>query len=136
MLATLLPRSSAPISRSRSWIRRPTMPARRSPAFSSCSMRALEAAVTAVSEPEKKPEMAISTMIAPAVTQISSALISGDLLLKERGDRRRRHIARDERLADAAGEDERQLAACHLLVLADEFHHRGGGEPRTRNIAD
>src|SRR5665213_2708949 len=115
MLATLLPRSSAPISRSRSWINRPTMPARRSPAFSSCSMRALEAAVTAVSEPEKNPEMATSTMIASAVSQTSIAVISSDLLLQERGDCRRRHVAGDERLADAAGEDERQLAACHLL---------------------
>ena len=56
MLTRLLPSRRAPISRSRSWIRRLTMPARRSPDFSSASMRAREAAVSAVSEPEKKAD--------------------------------------------------------------------------------
>src|SRR5229473_4680725 len=52
----------------------------------------------------------------------------GDRIGEKPGDRLRRHVARDERLADAARQDEGDAAASHLLVLAHGGEQRLGGE--------
>ena len=60
MLTALLPSRMAPISRSRSFVSRSTARARLSPAPARWCMRGREAAVSAVSDPEKKPDSTIS----------------------------------------------------------------------------
>ena len=67
MLTRLLPISSAPISRSRRSMSVLTVPARRSPLISSECMRARDAAVSAVSEPEKNPDKPMRTRMARMV---------------------------------------------------------------------
>ncbi len=125
MLSRLLPMRSAPISLSRFSINRLTTPARSSPLVSCVCMRAREAAVSAVSEPEKKAEAAISNRIETSVGQIvcekvrTESSITPIAFLEEGFDFRHRHIIGDEGLADAMREDEGQLAALDLLVLRD-----------------
>ncbi len=66
MLTRLLPMSSVPISRSRLSSSALTVRARSSPCFSSECMRPREDAVSAVSEPEKKADITMSTRRMPA----------------------------------------------------------------------
>ena len=71
MFTRLFPISSAPISRSRRSISVSTSAARVSPACAAALSRARETAVSAVSEPEKKADMPMSTATARAVRTIS-----------------------------------------------------------------
>ena len=70
MLMKVLPRSSAPISRSRFSTSRLTQPAAREPSFSSWCMRPRDTAVSAVSEPEKKAET--TSRMAMAIRVVTS----------------------------------------------------------------
>ena len=71
-MTSVLPSSIAPISRSRSAQQAVDAAARGSPCFSSACMRAREAAVSAVSEPEKSAESRMqTTRIAPATQRLS-----------------------------------------------------------------
>src|SRR5690606_35815071 len=74
ILARLLPIRSAPISRSRRLMRRWTNPARSSPLCSSVCIRARDAAVSAVSDPEKNAERMTQSRMMPHITQSSKAI--------------------------------------------------------------
>src|SRR3954452_2265410 len=110
----------APMKRSRWPSSRLTMPARRSPPFSSASMRAREAAVNAVSAPAKNADRTSDRMTMLAASQrliwAGSSMIralapsGGELLRHKGGDIPGRDAARDEASPDAAGEDEGKRA--------------------------
>src|SRR5690606_6328073 len=104
--------SSAPSSFSRVSIRRSTIAARWLPALDRACMRAREAAVSAVSEPEKKKEKAIRMARPISIAQIMSVMVGSwchsrrPLSLEECLDLGRRHVTGHEGLADPAREDE------------------------------
>jgi hypothetical protein len=57
-------------------------------------------------------------------------------LLQESAHLRGIDIARDERLTDAAHQNEGELAALHLLVLSDQVHQRVRIVAQRRHIAE
>src|SRR5215470_2419651 len=123
MFEALLPNSSAPIIRSRRASRRLTMPALRLPSFSSRSMAARDEAVSAVSLPEKRNDSTSPNRTIRMLSQSGIVMASGGQPFGEVSP----HlggvdIGRNEGLADAAREDERELAALDLLVLRHQFH--------------
>ncbi len=75
MLTTLLPSSSAPISRSRMSVSFSTVLARLLPRRSSSLMRAREVAVRAVSEPEKNADINNMPKMAAMEIQISALIV-------------------------------------------------------------
>src|SRR4051794_24228173 len=123
---TLYPISIAPMKRSRCKSSRLTIAARTSPAFSSASILAREAAVKAVSAPAKKADSTSDRMTIAAASQrlisngssmVQTRRLAGDLLRQEGAHLRLFDAARDEASPDAAGEDEGQRPGLHLLVL-------------------
>src|SRR6185437_9108898 len=122
MLTALLPSKSAPISRSRLASRRLTMPARRSPCFSSRAMLARDDAVNAVSLPAKKADSRRQITTTTSDIQSAAVMGSGDGVSQKRAHVGRIDIAFDEGLADAAHENESERAAFHFLVLCDQTH--------------
>src|SRR5689334_17695499 len=115
----------APMKRSRVSSRRITIRARLSPALASACIRAFEAAVSAVSAPEKKAEsnrQSTTTRTAIQGSTLTSApppCMSGLRQLRGEEVPHRTGIdaARDEAFADAARQDEGESAALDLLVL-------------------
>src|SRR5262245_22375240 len=126
MLATLLPARIAPIIRSRVSTRRLTRRARAFPFFSSCSIRARENPVSAVSLAEKKNDTAKQkTMMAREIqssVNIAWSTLLGELFLNEGSHLGGLDVGRDEGATNASNQDEGQLASLDLLVLADQIH--------------
>ena len=142
MLTALLPSRIAPISRSRSPVSRSTARARLSPAPARWCMRGREAAVRAVSEPEKKPDSAISKPIAPMVMAVSVVMgvslriVEGcnseaqwtsfaEGLVEQGAERLQGHLPAEEGVPDAACQDERHPSALHLLVMLHSLDQCG-----------
>src|SRR5215203_4512479 len=122
-----------------------TIAARTSPAFSSASILAREAAVKAVSAPAKKAESTSDRMTIAAASQrlISNGSsmvcqdrrLAGDLLGQEGAHLRRLDAAGDEASPDAAGEDEGQRPVLHLLVLRHGVDEPVGRTAAARDLA-
>ena len=142
MLTTLLPSSIAPISVSASASSRLTTPrgavavAARAPC-----MRAARggrcSAVSAAGEEGREHEAGSTTMAASQRSTRRSSIMASQPALSS--IRKARTAAastsvRDEGLADAAGEDEGQLAALHLLVLRHGVDQRVGAWPRRPDL--
>src|SRR3990167_2243142 len=95
-------------------------------------MRAREAAVSAVSDPEKKAEKSRSSTIAPRTTPSPSDTILRGLPLPQQGPKLAGvDIAGDEGIADPADEDEGELAVDDFLVLS----HQRDEPVRVRQLA-
>src|SRR4051812_44746824 len=129
-------RSRVPSSRLTIW-------ARSSPAFSSASMRARDAAVNAVSAPAKNAERTSDKRtMAPASQRFierPSSMATGSapaLARQERPDLIRIYAGRDEAPADAARQDEGEPAGLHLLVLIHGSEKLVGRTRPARHIGE
>src|SRR6056297_4314571 len=139
VLTTLLPIRMPPISRSRAASIRLTMPARLSPLRSSASIRARDEAVSAVSLPEKKPEIAKQSSTATREIQTDRSITScsaraGQFLCEKGVHILRRHTFRDETLTDAPAQNEGESPADHLFVLRHGAEQIIGAADGARNI--
>src|SRR5258706_11355557 len=149
MLTKVLPRSMAPITRSRSAINLTTCLARQDPSVARWCMRALETAVSAVSEPAKNAENTSSARMA-ARESVMLSVMARDLMgsdedenirregensgFRKRGaDRVFRNLAAHESVSDAFGKNEIHPAAARFLVVAHVGKHLVG---RRLRLAD
>src|SRR3972149_2635790 len=139
ILARLLPSRIAPIRRSGFSKRRLAIAARLSPPLSSAARRAAEAAVSAVSLPEKKKEATrqtkIATMMMISIVSMGQSYLGTIALgVEQRANPLRLYVRRDNRLPDAPRQHEHQRAAAHLLVLRHEREQTRRRRKRARDV--
>ena len=108
------------------------MPARLLPCFSSRAMLAREEAVSAVSLPAKNADSSRQTNTITSESQSCRDHYLGELVGKEGAHLGRADVVFDEGLADAAHQDEGELAALHFLVLRDQIHQCVDARARRR----
>src|SRR5689334_20610956 len=119
MLTALLPRSSAPIRRSRLASSRLTILASSFPFFSSRAILAREEAVSAVSLPAKKADSRrqIRTTNRDIQSDAVIGMSRGERVFEEGAHLGRIDVVFDKRLPDAAHENKGKRAAFDLFVL-------------------
>src|SRR4029077_13659801 len=98
------------------------MAARRFPFFSSRSMRPRENAISAVSLPAKKNDSRRQARTRMIENQSNRVIVSAYFFSEKGAHLRGIDITFHKSLADAAHQDEGELAARHLLVLGNECH--------------
>src|SRR6185437_9328285 len=148
MFKNVLTRRMAPIIRSRSPISLLTLAARREPSFSNWNILPRETAVSAVSEPAKKADIASSKMIAQKaraavlMAKRSSGGLTGNYNAGSRSggqnvpDGVERHVPGGKGFAEATGQDEGELAAAGLLIVGHVLQQQVRRRPLAGDLGD